>query len=209
MQKASSARAGWSLFLLSAGALCFEVALLRLYAIQQFYHFAFLIVSLALLGTAAGGTVLALRRSPSQPASLAVGFAVSILLAYAVLNLLPFDSYAVAWDRRQLAVLALYFSSAAVPFFFHGWFTGAALATAGARPGRVYAANLAGAAAGPLLALVTTTAVRLEAAVVVSAVLGMASAAVLVRGRCPSSVVTLQKSQLKGQPRENWMLMEA
>ena len=182
MQKAIWARAGWSLLLLSAGALCFEVALLRLYAIQQFYHFAFLVVSLAVLGTAAGGTAVALRTSPARPAKLAVGFSGSILLAYAILNRIPFDSYAVAWDRRQIAVLALYFGSAALPFFFHGWFTGTALA-ASASPGRVYAANLVGAAAGPLVALVVTTTVRLEAAVAVSAAAGMAGAAVLMGDR--------------------------
>ena len=165
MAKAFSRRDGWSLLLLSAGALCFEVALLRLYAIQQFYHFAFLVVSLAVLGTAAGGTLLALRPTLSAPAKLASGFTASILLAYTLLNLSPFDSYAIAWDRRQIVILALYFGSAALPFFFHGWFSGTALAAAGASPGRAYAANLTGAAAGPLLALAITTTVRLEAAV--------------------------------------------
>jgi len=182
MREAFSARAGWSLLLLSAGALSFEVALLRLYAIQQFYHFAFLVVSLAVLGTAAGGTAVALRTSPPRLAKLAVWFSGSILLAYAILNRVPFDSYAVAWDRRQIAVLALYFGGAALPFFFHGWFTGTALA-ASPSPGRVYAANLAGAAAGPLVVLLVTTTFRLEAAVAVSAAAGMASAAVLMRDR--------------------------
>ena len=183
MAKAFSRRDGWSLLLLSAGALCFEVALLRLYAIQQFYHFAFLVVSLAVLGTAAGGTLLALRPTLSAPAKLASGFTASILLAYTLLNLSPFDSYAIAWDRRQIVILALYFGSAALPFFFHGWFSGTALAAAGASPGRAYAANLTGAAAGPLLALAITTTVRLEAAVAVSAAAGMASAALLAPHR--------------------------
>jgi hypothetical protein len=183
MKEGVSSRFAWSLFLLSAGALCFEVALLRLYSIQQFYHFAFLVVSLALLGTAAGGTALALRTSPVAPGKLAAGFSVSVLLAYAALNAYPFDSYAVAWDRRQIAILALYFTSAALPFVLHGWFTGSALAAAGVRPGPTYAANLAGAAAGPPLALAITTAVRLEAAVAIAAAAGMASVALLVHRR--------------------------
>jgi hypothetical protein len=172
-----------ALGLLSAGALCFEVALLRLYAVQQFYHFAFLVISLAVLGTAAGGTALALRRHPPQPAALAGGFACAVVLAYLTLNLLPFDSYAVAWDRRQLAILALYFGSAALPFFFHGWFTGSLLAAAGATPGRAYAANLIGAAAGPPLALLTTAALQLESAVAVSAAAGMVGAGLLAERR--------------------------
>jgi hypothetical protein len=40
------------LFLLSAATLTFEVNLTRIFSIAQFYHFAFMIVSLALLGFA-------------------------------------------------------------------------------------------------------------------------------------------------------------
>ena len=178
-----SRRAALALGLLSAGALCFEVALLRLYAVQQFYHFAFLVISLAVLGTAAGGTALALRTRPALPAGLAVGFAAAVLLAYATLNVLPFDSYAVAWDRRQVVILALYFGSASLPFFFHGWFTGAALAAAGSAPGRAYAANLVGAAAGPPIALLATATLRLESAVALASAAGLLSAALLVQRR--------------------------
>jgi hypothetical protein len=189
-----SRREAAALGLLSAGALSFEVALLRLYAVQQFYHFAFLVISLAVLGGAAGGTALALRRRAVEPARLAAGFAAAVLLTYATLNFVPFDSYAIAWDRRQLAVLVLYFASAAFPFFFHGWFTGAALAAAGGSPGRAYAANLIGAAAGPPLALLVTVALRLEAVVALAAATGLASAALLAHrrvGRWLAAVVAL------------------
>lgn len=177
MTHGSSFRPAVALFLLSAGALCFEVALLRLYAIQQFYHFAFLVVSLAVLGTAAGGTALALRSRPASPARLAVATSISIVLAYGLLNAFPFDSYAVAWDRRQVLILILYFGSAGLPFFFAGWFTGAALAAAGDAPGPTYAASLIGSAAGPLLALLATTLGRLESAILIAAATGLASAA--------------------------------
>jgi len=48
------------LFLLSAAALAFEINLSRLFSVAQFYHFAFMIVSIALLGFGASGTVLAI-----------------------------------------------------------------------------------------------------------------------------------------------------
>jgi hypothetical protein len=53
------------LFLLSAATLAFEVNLTRIFSVAQFYHFAFMIVSLALLGFGASGTFLTLfpRRS--------------------------------------------------------------------------------------------------------------------------------------------------
>ena len=46
--------------LLSAATLMFEITLTRLFSVSQFYHFAFMIVSLALLGFGASGTWLAL-----------------------------------------------------------------------------------------------------------------------------------------------------
>ena len=38
--------------LISAASLLLELTLLRIFAVQQFYHFAFMAVSLALLGPA-------------------------------------------------------------------------------------------------------------------------------------------------------------
>ncbi|MFV9673170.1 MAG: hypothetical protein ACNYZH_08080, partial [Acidimicrobiia bacterium] len=42
----------------SASGLVFEIALTRVFAVTQFYHFAFLIVSMALLGIGAAGSLL-------------------------------------------------------------------------------------------------------------------------------------------------------
>jgi hypothetical protein len=49
-----------SLFLLSAATLTFEINLTRLFSVAQFYHFAFMIVSIALLGFGASGTALSI-----------------------------------------------------------------------------------------------------------------------------------------------------
>ena len=43
------------IFLISAAMLLLELTLLRLFAVQQFYHFAFMAISLALLGPAPVG----------------------------------------------------------------------------------------------------------------------------------------------------------
>ncbi|NOR83578.1 MAG: hypothetical protein GQ526_08810, partial [Ardenticatenales bacterium] len=48
-----------SLFLLSAGTLVYELTLTRIFSLAQFHHFAFLVVSLALLGFGASGSLLA------------------------------------------------------------------------------------------------------------------------------------------------------
>jgi hypothetical protein len=47
-----------SLLLLPAAALAFEIDLTRLFSVAQFYHFAFMIISITLLGYHASGTAL-------------------------------------------------------------------------------------------------------------------------------------------------------
>ncbi|MFN2126534.1 MAG: hypothetical protein ACK2TU_01625, partial [Anaerolineales bacterium] len=49
-----------SLFLLSGSLLIFEITLTRLFSVAQFYHFAFMVVSIALLGFGASGTTIAI-----------------------------------------------------------------------------------------------------------------------------------------------------
>ena len=68
----------------SAAVLILEVVLTRVFAVAQFYHFAFLAVSLALLGYGASGSVLAVwprlgHGGPRRWAVLAAAQAVATL----------------------------------------------------------------------------------------------------------------------------------
>jgi hypothetical protein len=62
MPEAIIRRIWLSLFLLSAGTLAFRINLTLLFSVAQFYHFAFMIVSIALLGLSASGTALTISR---------------------------------------------------------------------------------------------------------------------------------------------------
>ncbi len=141
------------LFLLAAATLGLEISLTRVFALAQWYHFAFMAISVALLGLGAGGTVLALapglKRRPRTVAALAaVGCALGTLAGYLAANSLPFDAYRVAWEPVQFVYLALYYLALAVPFFCAGLATGLLLATSPRHSHKVYAANLLGSAAG-------------------------------------------------------------
>jgi hypothetical protein len=103
---------------LSAAALAFEITLTRLFSVTQWYHFAFLAVSVALLGYGASGTTLSLAPqwaelpTTRRTSRLSLLFAVAVIGAYLSLNHLPFDSYRIAWERIQVLYLVQGWSQA-------------------------------------------------------------------------------------------------
>jgi hypothetical protein len=172
------------LLLLSAASLAFEINLTRLFSVAQFYHFAFMIVSIALLGFGASGTFLAIfpfaglnnpRRSMGW---LSLATSVSILGAYFLINNLPFDSFQIAWDRKQVAILAIHYVALALPFFFSGMATGMLLSAYPQAVGSTYAINLIGSALGCGLALPCPIFFGGEGTVLLSSALAAASAIV-------------------------------
>jgi hypothetical protein len=147
------------IFLATAAALILEISLVRLLSVAQWHHFAFLVVSIALLGSGAGGAFLF-----SFPGLLKDGFApglagacrlfsLSTLAAFALGNQIPFDLARIAWDRWQFVHLFLFCLVFAVPFFFAGLTLSLALTRWNALAGKLYACDLAGGAAGCLLVL--------------------------------------------------------
>ncbi len=170
----------------AASVLILEVVLTRLFAVAQFYHFAFLTVSLALLGFGASGSALTAfpglgGGGPRRWAALAGAQAMTTVGAYVVSNELPFDSFSIAWDRRQILYLVVYYLALTVPFFFGGVVIGTLLAgwdqPAPIPSRRVYAATLAGSGAGALLALGALGALDGPGVVLLAAALAAVAAA--------------------------------
>jgi hypothetical protein len=162
------------LFLLSAATLAFEIDLTRLFSVGQFYHFAFMIVSIALLGFGASGTVLASipnlgQSNPKRSMSwLSLATAFSILAAYILTNQVPFDSFSVMWDPRQVGILIVHYIALATPFFFTGMAVGLILTAFSQSAGRMYAINLSGSALGCVIALIAPGYIGGEGTVVLS-----------------------------------------
>jgi hypothetical protein len=173
---------GVGIFCISAAALMVEVNLTRIFSVSQFYHYAFMIVSLAMLGSGISGMSLALfprwgRDHLSRSLVLcALGFGISATGAYVVINQVPFDSFSVAWDFRQIGVLALHYLLLSLPFFFSGLTFGLLITAYRQSVGLLYAANMAGSAVGCALALFLPAWVGGEGVVWVGGLLGGATA---------------------------------
>ena len=185
-----------ALSLISAASLAFEVNLTRLFSVAQFYHFAFMTVSLALLGFGASGTFLSLAggriRHPERALTLlAWTFALTAVGSYGLTQALPFDSFRVALDPRQWGILALHYVALSLPFFCAGAATGLLLSLQRGAVGRTYAANLAGSGLGCLLAVVLPSRTGAEGMVLLTAGLGGLSALLFSRPRWPGTLLQL------------------
>jgi len=174
----------FGILLLSAATLLFEITLTRVFSVAQWYHFAFMVVSLALLGFGASGSLLSLfpRLVKKQLSRLlavcAALFSLSCLGSYLLVNKIPFDSYRVAWESRQLLYLVVYYLSLAVPFLFTGLALGAALSKMPSQAGKLYGFNMLGSGLGCLLVLVSPSLFGCAGMVVLAALLGLAAVCV-------------------------------
>ena len=148
-----------SIALVSATALAYEVLLMRLFSITQWHHFAYMMISLALLGYGASGAFLMLfqrfllrRFSTSYLVNLAL-FGVCLVGCFLMAQRIPFNAEEVLWDARQTLWLLNTYLLLAVPFFFAANAIGLALIQYRARLSRIYAADLLGAGLGSIAIL--------------------------------------------------------
>lgn len=168
-----------TLFFVSAGSLAFQATLIRIFSLAQWYHFAFMAISLALLGIGASGSFLHVAPWPVKKrlAELipwsGLAFSLSVLFSYLAANFIPFDSYRIAWDPLQYLYLLAYFLAISLPFFWSGLLVGASLTAFPAHSSTLYAASLGGSAFGCLLPLVTMPAIGGEGSVAICALLGI------------------------------------
>ena len=142
--------------LVSAAALAYEILLMRLFSIVLWHHFAYMIISLALLGYGASGVLLALARRPVQErfapvfALAAAGFGATAIGCFVVAQRVPFNPLEVLWDPRQPAWLLAVYLLLALPFLCAGSCIGMALSRFRGMAPRIYATDILGAGAGSL-----------------------------------------------------------
>ncbi|MGI9102725.1 MAG: hypothetical protein ACR2IF_09810 [Terriglobales bacterium] len=138
------------ILVMSFASLLLELALTRLFSVILFYHFAFLAISIALLGLGAGGVFAFLgKRWLARWDTRTLGARIAALNAFVLLIVLEIDLHVpVALDltgKNFLRLTAIYLLSA-LPFFFTGLFFSIVFARETRRITRLYAADLGGGA---------------------------------------------------------------
>jgi len=143
------------LFVVTGATVFVEIILTRIFSVVLWYHFAFAAISLAMLGMAGGAMYIYLHRHRYLPddslqamgrlsAYFAASLVVSYLLSLGVAFTMEFHPVAVI---SLLLIVGLW----VMPFFISGMIVALALTRTPFPVGRLYAADLMGAALGCLL----------------------------------------------------------
>src|SRR5919106_6135359 len=169
------------IFLISAATLLFEISLTRVFSVFFFHHFAFLIISTALFGFGLSGIFLFFfqKRVTNLKNSLSLAallFAITILICYQTILFLPHQFKDIAENPRQIVRLVLYYAILIIPFFFSGCVIGLILSSFTEKAGRLYCADLIGAALGCISVLWLVPALGGSGAILGSAFLAACSA---------------------------------
>ena len=154
------------LFLTTLSLLQFELFLTRIFSVTMWYHFAFMAISLAMFGLAAGAIFVELMKKREAHAMLAnfgLLFALTSAICFAAQLYIPVD------PEKEIGWTALAFILAAIPFVFGGMVVCVALTRFPRHTGGLYAADLAGSAAGCILTIPILNHIHAPTAVILNA----------------------------------------
>ena len=144
---------------ISAAAIGYEILLMRVLSIVQWHHFAYMIISLALLGYGASGTFIALFRKSLERnfayayTASALLFSVAMLASFIAAQRVPFNALEVVWHPGELLLLSTIYLIFFVPFFFAACCIGMAFTCWGEHASRIYFFDLFGAGFGAVLVI--------------------------------------------------------
>lgn len=159
MRRSPSAVSGLAVGLVSAVGIAYQIVLMRILSIAQWHHFAYMIISLAMLGFGASGALLALfrQRIAGRERTVlwwsALAFSAAVPLSYALSQRIPFETFELATQRGQTASLFLLYLVLSVPFFLVSTCIACAFLCDSRSVGPLYAWNMAGSGVGALLAV--------------------------------------------------------
>lgn len=145
--------------LLSVALIAFQVAIIQLLSYVQWYHYANMVISIALLGFGAAGTVLSLLRKRLLDRSdillpllmIVSGLTMVMAVWLSRSGFARFDSYLLFVDRRQWLSLFMNYLLFFFPFFFGALALGIIFVKYVAEIGKFYFSNLVGSGIGAIM----------------------------------------------------------
>jgi spermidine synthase len=154
-------RIQWVIFLISASLLAYEIILIKILSIQYWYHFAYLIISIALLGFGTSGTfIFLLRKTLTINVSrilylfplLMTG---SIWINISLSRLIDFNPLMIIWEHGEIVNLAFLVMAFFIPFFLGAVCVGMGFVIFPDKIHKIYFSNLVGSGLGALMVMLT------------------------------------------------------
>jgi hypothetical protein len=177
--------------LTSLSALALEIVLTRIFSVTMWYHFAFLAISMALMGSATAGMALYFFPRATRPDRarrvigwLALALALSVPAVFWIYLHIPFqvDLGRSSFPADQVVWLILIYLDLTVPFFLAGAILSLALASWPEQTNRLYWADLTGASLGCLFSIVALDQLGGVGAVLATGLVAALAALVFTRG---------------------------
>ncbi|MHA4844801.1 spermidine synthase family protein [Flavitalea antarctica] len=148
-----------SIFFLSGAIIAFQLALIQILSIVQWYHFAYMVISIALLGFGAAGSVLAIFQERLVKhveillpvLSICTALAMSVVTDVSQLPSIRFDSYLLFAEYSHPGRLLVTYLIHFIPFFLGALAIGLVFVKYVEDIGKIYFANLLGSGAGGIL----------------------------------------------------------
>src|SRR5215472_1881203 len=182
-----------ALLLVALATVMFEVLLTRIFSLTMWYHFAFMAISVAMFGLTMGALLVFLRPAWWPEATLARRMsraALALSISMTIVVFLHISLYLPS-PAVDMTPMVLTFVGVAVPFVFSGIFVCLALTRFPSRIGKLYAADLAGAAVGCLGVIVALQWLDGVGAVLACAALAATAALPLAQGRMRSAALAV------------------
>lgn len=151
-----------SVSLLSVSIIAFQLSLIQILSIVQWYHFAYMVISVALLGFGAAGTFLSLAKKILSDKSeillpvlmILSGLSMAVSVSFAQTESVRFDSYLLFADYSHLWKLLITYLLFFIPFFLGALATGIIFVKHISKIGILYFANMVGSGIGGVTAVI-------------------------------------------------------
>jgi len=171
--------------LISAAAIAYEILLMRMLSIVQWHHFAYMIISLALLGYGASGSFIALYKRWLEPrfelvfSVCGLLFSITMVACFILGQRVPFNALEIVWNPRQLINLSIIYLIFFVPFFFAACCIGLAFTCRRSYISRIYLFDLFGAGLGAMFIVGLLFLFSPQDALIILAILALLASALM------------------------------
>lgn len=139
------------IFIIALASLLHEFTMTRILSVSLWYHFAFMIISVALLGIGVSGVAISLfPKFLDKPIDklltiISMIYGVSVISTFIISYYVPIDPFSLFTQKIQFLIIPLYYLLITIPFFFSGLIISILLTKFSSEISRLYFSDLTGA----------------------------------------------------------------